>query len=163
MKKYRKMDMIIREATEQDLHSVMLLFGQLGMDDGSVLTPDEAKGIFRRMKSYPDYALYVAVSDNDIIGAFSLLIMDNLAHKGAPSGIIEDVVVREDLRGLGIGRRMMNFAMYLCKKKGCYKLALSSNLGRESAHLFYERLDFKRHGHSYVVDLPERKGEHICL
>ncbi len=155
--------MIIREATEQDLHSVLSLYGQLGMDDGSVLTPDEAKGIFRRMRSYPDYALYVASSDNDIIGTFSLLIMDNLAHKGAPSGIIEDIVVREDLRGLGIGRRMMNFAMYLCQKKGCYKLALSSNLGRESAHFFYEKLAFKKHGHSYVVDIAEKEGDHIRL
>jgi len=155
--------MIIREATEQDLHSVLSLYEQLGMDDGNVLTPDDAKVIFRRMKSYPDYTLYVAVSDNDIIGAFSLLIMDNLAHEGAPSGIIEDVIVREDLRGLGIGSRMMNFAMHLCKKKGCYKLALSSNIQRESAHRFYEKLAFKKHGHSFVVDLAEGEGDHISL
>ncbi|MBF0506712.1 MAG: GNAT family N-acetyltransferase [Nitrospirae bacterium] len=157
------MNMIIREAAEEDLHSVLSLYGQLGMDDGNVLTADEAIVIFRRMKSYPDYTLYVAVSGNDIMGVFSLLIMDNMAHKGAPSGIIEDVVVREDLRRLGIGRRMMNFAMYLCKKKGCYKLALSSNIQRESAHRFYEKLAFRKHGQSFVVDLAAREGDLICL
>ena len=163
MEQNRKMDMIIREATEQDLQAVLSLYGQLGMDDGDVLTADEAAIILRRMKSYPDYTLYVAVSDKDIIGVFSLLIMDNLAHKGAPSGIIEDVVVREDLRRMGIGRRMINFAMYLCKKKGCYKLALSSHIGRESAHRFYEGLAFKKHGYSFVADLAAGEGEHISL
>ncbi len=79
--------------------------------------------------------------------------MDKLAHNGKPSGLVEDVVVDETLRGLGIGREMMRFAMEYCRARGCYKLALSSNLKRVEAHGFYETLGFRRHGFSYVVEL----------
>ena len=108
------------------------------------------------MHTYPDYRMYVALLDGSIVGTFALLIMDNLAHLGAPSGVVEDVVVRSDRQGLGIGKQMMRFAMARCRERGCYKLALSSNLKREAAHRFYEDLGFKRHGYSYVVDLDAK-------
>ncbi len=78
--------------------------------------------------------------------------MDNLAHNGAPSAIIEDVAVDPGWQGRGIGKQMMQYAMKLCRDKGCYKAALSSNLKREKAHAFYESLGFERHGYSYRID-----------
>lgn len=88
-----------------------------------------------------------------IVGTFELLIMDNLAHRGQPSGVVEDVVVDSGLQSKGIGRLMMAFAMEICRKKGCYKMTLSSNLKRERAHQFYESLGFKKHGYSYLVEI----------
>ena len=46
---------------------------------------------------------------------------------------------------------MMAHAREQCRAAGCYKLALSSNLCREAAHLFYESLGFERHGYSFVI------------
>jgi GNAT superfamily N-acetyltransferase len=46
---------------------------------------------------------------------------------------------------------MMDDAMAHCREAGCYKMVLSSNLKREKAHLFYERLGFERHGVSFRV------------
>jgi GNAT superfamily N-acetyltransferase len=97
--------------------------------------------------------IYVATLDGSIIGTFELLIMDNLAHMGAPSGVLEDVVVHGDWRGRGVGKQMVRFAMDRCRERGCYKLALSSNLKRAAAHRFYDRLGFQRHGYSFVVEL----------
>jgi GNAT superfamily N-acetyltransferase len=87
------------------------------------------------------------------VGTFALLIMRNLAHCGAPSGIVEDVVVDEGARGRGVGRRMMEYARARCREEGCYKLVLSSNVSRTDAHRFYESLGFRRHGYSFAVDL----------
>jgi GNAT superfamily N-acetyltransferase len=78
--------------------------------------------------------------------------MDNLAHLGAPSAIVEDVVVSPAQRGEGIGKQMMQHAMQRCKQAGCYKMMLSSNLAREQAHRFYEDLGFERHGYSFRID-----------
>ena len=39
---------------------------------------------------------------------------------------------------------MMAFARELCRKAGCYKMALSSNLRRERARAFYDGLGFER-------------------
>jgi GNAT superfamily N-acetyltransferase len=112
---------------------------------------ERAKLHYRRFKQYPNYRLFVAELNGAIVGTFALLIMDNLAHLGTPSGVVEDVVVTADLRGKGIGRRMMETALAICRESGCYKMALSSNLKREAAHAFYESLDFEKHGYSFRV------------
>ncbi len=146
------MDIAVRGAGEADLPAVLQLYAQPGLDDGSVLGLEAAKAIYRRFAAYPDYHLYVAVRGSEVVGTFALLIMDNLAHLGARSGVVEDVVVREDLRGTGIGRQMMEFARARCREAGCYKMALSSNLKREPAHRFYELLGFERHGFSFRIE-----------
>jgi GNAT superfamily N-acetyltransferase len=145
------MDIILREATEADLPSLLTLYGQLGQDDGTVLSLEEAGRIFARMKAYPDYRIYVASEAGRIVGTFALLIMDNLGHLGARSAVLEDVVVDEGLRGQGVGWQMMAYANGLCRKKGCYKMAFTSNLNREAAHRFYESLGFEKHGYSFSV------------
>ena len=144
-------EVVIREALEEDLPGVLALYAQPGLDDGHTLTVEKAKLHYRRFKQYPNYRLFVAELNGAIVGTFALLIMDNLAHLGAPSGVVEDVVVTEDLRGKGIGRRMMEAALAICRESGCYKMALSSNLKREAAHAFYESLDFEKHGYSFSV------------
>ena len=146
----------IRPAKHDDIDKILALIVDLEIDD-QVLDLATAETIFKRMQSYPNYTIYVAVAEGEIIGAFSLLIMDNLAHMGAPSGIVEDVVVHSSWREQGIGKQMMQFAMQQCQKAGCYKMALSSNLIREQAHKFYDQLGFQRHGYSFVVQMIERK------
>jgi GNAT superfamily N-acetyltransferase len=139
----------IRAATEADLPAVLQLYAQLG----DIPPIDTATRLFQRFKDYPDYALYVAEQAGEVVGSFALLVMHNLAHLGAPSGIVEDVVVTPHLHGHGVGTAMMQFAMELCRDKGCYKLVLSSNAKRESAHAFYDALGFARHGVSFRCDL----------
>ena len=144
---------IISEATIENIPDVLKLYSQADIDNDDILTVDEAQGIFEKFNRYPKYSLYVAKIDNAIIGTFELLIMDNLAHKGKPSAIMEDVIVDMNYRSQGIGKKMVEFAMEISRKNGCYKLSLSSNLKRERAHKFYEKLGFIKHGFSYVVVL----------
>jgi GNAT superfamily N-acetyltransferase len=89
----------------------------------------------------------------EVVGTFALLIMHNLGHRGAPSAIVEDVAVAPEWQNRGVGRVMMEFAMWRSREARCYKLALSSNRKRVKAHRFYEALGFQRHGYSYVVGL----------
>jgi len=148
------MDVSIRKASESDLSAVLRLYAQSGMDNGRVLTVDAAAKILQRMATYPEYAVYVAsANDASVVGTFALLVMDNLAHMGTPSAVVEDVCVDEQLRGQGIGRAMMRFAMEFARQRGCYKLALSSNAAREGAHAFYRSLGFKQHGLSFLLPL----------
>jgi ribosomal protein S18 acetylase RimI-like enzyme len=140
-----------REATRADLPAILQLLAQPELDDGKTLALADAERIFERMARYPDYRVYVAIHDNRIVGTFALLIMDNLGHQGAPSGVIEDVAVDPACHGQGIGGAMMRHALRLGGEKGCYKVALSSNLSRARAHAFYESLGFERHGYSFRV------------
>jgi GNAT superfamily N-acetyltransferase len=140
-----------RKANKEDLPAVLRLYAQLEMDDGNALSLSEAEHLFDKFTCYPDYNIYVAVYSDQIIGSFELLIMDNLGHLGAPSAVIEDVVVDPKWQGHGVRKMMMQEAIKICNGKGCYKTVLSSNLKRSRAHAFYESLGFKRHGYSYYV------------
>ncbi len=150
--------MEIRPARREDLAAILALYADLETD-GQVLDLPAAESIFARMQQYPNYTVYVAVAEGQIVGAFELLIMDNLAHVGAPSGIVEDVVVHPAWRGQGIGKQMMAFALEQCRQAGCYKLALSSNRKREAAHRFYEALGFQKHGYSFVACLERSTAD----
>lgn len=147
------MDIEIRKAAEPDLPAVLRLYAQPGIDNGRVLTLDTAAMILQRMTTYPEYAVYVATNNCSVVGTFALLVMDNLAHLGKPSAIVEDVCVDDQLHRRGIGRAMMQFAMEFARERGCYKLSLSSNASRERAHTFYRSLGFEQHGLSFHVQL----------
>jgi ribosomal protein S18 acetylase RimI-like enzyme len=146
-------DITIREATEADLPGILHIYAQPELDNGTVLALAEAREQYRRLQHYPSYYLYVATVEEQIVGTFALLIMDNLAHLGAPSGVVEDVGVLPAYQGQGIGRRMMAYALDLCRRAGCYKLTLSSNLQRTQAHAFYASLGFQKHGFSFRMEL----------
>jgi ribosomal protein S18 acetylase RimI-like enzyme len=141
--------LLIRPANSDDLDAILNLYGEL--EKGNRLALSAADFIFKKLGRYPNYKIYVAVIEGKTIGTFSLLIMDNLAHMGMPSGIVENVVVHSEWRRRGIARQMMAFAMELSRKARCYKLVLSSDLNREVAHRFYEAIGFERHGYSYMV------------
>ena len=143
----------IRKATTDDIPMILELFAQKDIDNGEVLSIDEANAIFNKFKLYPNYSLYLAMINYKVVGTFELLIMDNLAHKGSKSGIVEDVVVDLEHRSKGIGGKMMEYAITICREFGCYKLTLSSSIHRERAHMFYENLGFKKHGYSFLIEL----------
>jgi GNAT superfamily N-acetyltransferase len=146
-------DITVRPAAEADLAAVLALYAQPGMDDGRTLSLAEARRLLARFAHYPDYTLYVAEVDSEVVGTFALLIMDNLGHLGAPSAIVEDVMVAPAAQGRGIGQAMMEFARQKGIEKRCYKLVLSSNAKRERAHKFYEQLGYERYGYCFSLDL----------
>ena len=143
----------IRQANEDDLPSVLALYAQPDIDNGDVLDVTSARAILGRFAEYPDYRLFVAEQGGIIVGSYALLVMHNLGHLGAPSAVVEDVVVGLAQQGKGVGKEMMRHALAEARERGCYKLALSSNMKRDRAHAFYEALGFQRHGYSFLVEL----------
>src|SRR5437867_12353384 len=143
---------VIREASEADLAAILRAYAESGIESGAGFTVEEAREHFARFRQYPYYRIFVAETGGTIAGTYALMIMDNLAKRGARSGVVEDVAVLPGRQGQGIGRAMMEHARAQCRDAGCYKLSLSSNLNREAAHRFYDSLGFERHGYSFQVN-----------
>jgi GNAT superfamily N-acetyltransferase len=143
----------IRDAIEADLPGILRVLAESGIDGGESFTLDEARAHWERIRVWPNFRLLAALKDGEIVGTYSLLIMDKLGKRGTPAGVVEDVAVSPGCQGQGIGRAMMAHALEECRKAGCYKLALSSNVKRKAAHQFYESLGFERHGYSYVMSV----------
>ena len=146
------MEIIIRQAALDDVKHILNIYAE-ALDNGKVLSLENTQRIFLKQQQYPDYQVYVAVYEQQIVGTFALLIMENMAHLGTSSAVVEDVGVLPAMQGKGIGKLMMEFALQYAKEKGCYKMSLSSNLRREKAHKFYESLGFQKHGFSFLMDL----------
>ena len=143
-----------RDAVDGDLPALLALYAQLEQEPDVSMDLAAARALWERIRDRPDYRIVVAESPSDgIVGAYSLQIVQGLAHAGTPSAIVEDVVVDSRYRRRGIGRKMMENAIARARVQGCYKLALSSNRRREAAHRFYEALGFERHGYSFAVFL----------
>lgn len=149
------MKLEIRRATARSLPVVTALLSQ--MDGERPLAPRRASALYRKMRRFPGYHVYIACLGGRPVGTFTLLVIPTLMHDGAHEALVDAVVVAPEYRGHGIGGRMMQAAMELAAAAGCYKLALSSNLKREDAHRFYRDLGFRQHGISFSVPLPKRR------
>ena len=145
---------VIRQAADEDLPALLGLYREAGFGTGTVVDVPAARALLERIRTYPDYRLYVATLDGGPpVGTYVLLIMDNIAHDGRPLAIVEQVVVAREQQGKGLGKAMMHHAMAEARKANCYKLQLSSHTRFHDAHAFYDKLGFTRHGYSFYVDL----------
>ncbi|MFC2250112.1 N-acetyltransferase family protein [Labrys portucalensis] len=146
----------VRIGGKADLPAVLALYGQPDFNGDNVLTLAEAEDKLEHLGLYPDYGLYVAEQRGTVVGSFCLMAVDNLARRGTPFAVIENVVIASDRQGEGIGRLMLQAAFRLAQEKGCYKAILASSLHNSRAHAFYDSLGFERHGVSFRLSLPEK-------
>ena len=141
---------VIRPVAEADLAALVALLASI--DGERPFTVERLSGQLARVRAFPGYTVYVAMHDGRVVGTFSQLIFPALAHGGASESLVEAVVVSAEVRGLGIGRQMMEFARQRAGEAGCYKLALSSNAKRLDAHRFYLGMGFQQQGISFSID-----------
>ncbi len=86
---------------------------------------------------------YVAVDESGaVVGVATLLVEPKLIHQRAAVGHIEDVAVREDWQGRGVGRRLVAALQQLATERGCYKVVLYCS---EDNRAFYEKMGFREH------------------
>ncbi|WP_163536993.1 GNAT family N-acetyltransferase [Gracilibacillus sp. YIM 98692] len=143
----------IQPLYKRELAVYVQLLSELGEENPISL--EEAETLFEKISNYPFYHIYTIKQHDEIIGSFTLIVIDNFAHGGLKFGVLENVVVHPDMQRMGIGKFMMQQALHIAKKNGCYKLILASNKQRKNAHAFYESLGFQQHGISYVTELVE--------
>ncbi len=140
-------DIIIREAREADLPALIAMFaadplGGHGDTSDPEAYPDYARA-YAGIAASPNQTLYVAEQAGEVVGTFQTMIATSLNARGSSAMIIEAVQTRADMRGQGIGVRMIEFAIAEAKGRGVRLVQLTSNAVRKDAHRFYERLGFK--------------------
>jgi len=83
----------------------------------------------------------------------SLVLISNEMNP-RPYGLLEDVFVREDDRGSGLGTRLVEQVVDLARERGCYKLIATSRYSRPRVHALYLRVGFLDHGKEFRMDFP---------
>jgi len=141
-------EIIIREIEEDDLEKGFLDSLDF-LRKASDIDKNKAKEILKKIKQNPIHIIHVAVDDNKIVGSTTLLIEQKFIHDGGLVGHIEDVVVRKDYEGKGIGIKLVMSMLKRAKEKNCYKTILDC---KDDVKQFYERIGFKRESNGMRYD-----------
>ncbi|HLX37751.1 MAG TPA: GNAT family N-acetyltransferase [Candidatus Binataceae bacterium] len=145
----------IRRVRKADLARLQELYDQLHLNTYLSLRVPRAKlaAAFERLARDRNHAILIAEVAGKIVGTCHVIIVPHLGHALKPMAIAENVVVDASARSMGIGEKLMEAAGDVARRRGCYKMALTSNVARPRAHKFYERLGWKRTHFGYSLGL----------
>ena len=141
-------EIIIREIEEDDLEKGFLETLDFLRNTGD-LDKNKANEILKKIKQNPNHIIHVAIDNKKIVGSTTLLIEQKFIHDGGLVGHIEDVVVRKDYEGKGIGIKLVTSLLERAKEKNCYKTILDC---KDDVKQFYERIGFKRESNCMRYD-----------
>ena len=131
------MSLSIRDAQLADVAALGRLIRELGYEASEA-------DVAERMRLLFENGLPPLVADDEgIVGCLTLWITQVL-HRPRPVGRISLLVVAEAMRGRGIGQALVTAAEARLAERGCGLIEVTSNLRRERAHVFYERLGYER-------------------
>lgn len=123
--------MNIRFATDHDASDIAILLNQLGYP----ATVEDAQTRIKYM-STPNNALLIAEDNNKAVGLIGVHLLPMIHATGLMSKIT-GLVVDEQYRGKGIGRKLLDAAEEFSLENGSSRIEVVSGNHRPEAHKFY--------------------------
>jgi GNAT superfamily N-acetyltransferase len=136
----------IRRATKADVSAIvaLLMDDVLGAAREGAGTDHRAyERAFETIDRDPNQFLAVMERNGRIIGTLQLTFVLGLSHRGQLRGQIEAVRIAGDLRGRGLGHKLIGWALGECRRRGCGVAQLTTDKTRTDAHRFYDRLGYQ--------------------
>jgi ribosomal protein S18 acetylase RimI-like enzyme len=134
------MNLQIRPAAESDLDAIVALLERDSIT-GTPRAREDYLESFRRICEHPDNQTIVAAIEPEVVGTLQLTFIPGLTQEWRAQ--VENVRVREDLRSLGIGGKLMEWVIERARERGCRLVQLTTNVARADAQRFYRRLGFQ--------------------
>ncbi len=135
----------IEQATIEHIPQMADLLAVLFSEEKEFL-PDREKQIraLRMIVSAPERGnIFVATEDDEVVGMTSLLFTISTAQ-GAAACWLEDMVIRPEHRGKGIGTALLQHALAYAKSNGVTRITLLTDRTSDKSIHFYERHGFQR-------------------
>ena len=140
------MSLGFRRATRADLPIIiqMIADDQIGRkrEDASVPLNPAYLAAFEAIESDDNQFLAVAEREGQVIGCLQLTFIPGISRLGMWRGNIESVRVAKSLRGQGFGRAFFEWAIEMCRVRGCKLVQLTMDKSRKDASRFYQSLGF---------------------
>lgn len=139
------------------IEDVPLIVGMIADDTISAArTGDfgaEHRAAFEAIDADPNNELIVAELDGEVVGTMQLTYIPGISRRGALRMQIEAVRIVSTLRGRGLGRQMMEWAVERGRARGCALVQLTTDKARKDAHRFYDSLGFVASHEGYKLAL----------
>lgn len=94
--------------------------------------------------------ILVVKYEDKIIGTGTLLIEHKIIHSLGKVGHIEDIVIDNEYRGLGLAKMLIDKLISIGTSENCYKIILDAS---DDVAGFYEKLGFHKHSNNMRCDL----------
>ena len=138
----------IRRLTVEDAEAAAELSSQLGYPCSTV----DLRERIEEMLRVADRVAFAAVVDGQMVGWIDAAME---RHLQAPASVvIGGLVVREEMRGLGVGRRLCLEVEEWARGKSVPLVRVRSQIKREDAHRFYLRDGYSKVKTSFVFEKP---------
>lgn len=142
-----ELPLTIRKAVHRDVPKIvaMLADDKLGKDRESPVAelPHEYYGAFEKINADENQELIVVERNDEIIGTLQLSFIQYLTYQGSIRAQIEGVRIRSDMRSLGIGKTMVEWAVNRSRERKAHLLQLATDKQRKGAIEFYRDLGFE--------------------
>jgi len=137
--------MEITTAISSDIPQLCLLLDSLFAQEAE-FKPDhqaQTRGLSSIIDNTDTGDILVAHEAGQIIGMINLLYTVSTAL-GARVAILEDMVIADSHRSLGVGSKLLDYALEFAQSQGCIRVTLLTDHDNTGAHRFYERHGFVR-------------------
>ena len=136
-----------RDAGRNDIAAVVRLLAAdvLGSTREAVMDEVDPAYVeaFEAIVRDPNNRLIVADVEGEVVGCMQITCIPNMTFKGGRRLQIEGVRVGSSVRGQGLGRTMIGWAIDLARVEKCRLVQLTTNRARDDAMRFYEELGFE--------------------
>lgn len=143
------MNISIRKATSDDLESIYLLICEL---EEQHLDGELFEIIFLKNINDPDIHYLVAVLNNRIVGFLSLHVQ-HIIHHSKPTCELQELNIKSELRGSGIGALLMKEAERIASELYLEEIELTTKIHRDRAQSFYKKLGYTHTHNKFVKKL----------
>lgn len=134
----------VRKAQLDDLRVMARLIGELfAIESDFGIDFDKQYAGLKLLFKERNADILVAKYRNTAIGMVTVQRVISSAE-GGYAGLIEDVIVREEYRGMGVGSRLIERVVSLAKERGYLRLQLAADERNTGALEFYGRHGFRR-------------------
>jgi GNAT superfamily N-acetyltransferase len=143
--------LLIREARPGDAEALAALLTELGF-------PAVAGEVAERLPRLQAAGEVPLVAEAEgLLGCIGWHVM-HVVHRPLPVGRITMLIVAEAARGQGVGKALVEAAEARLEQLGCGIVEVTSNAALADAHLFYERLGYRRTSHRFAREVGGGSG-----
>ncbi len=141
------MQPVFRRAEARDLTAIIAMLADdvLGAarEDPSLPLNNTYLDAFAAIERDENQFLLVVECDGVVAGCLQLSFIPGLSRLGMWRGQVESVRIAAAFRGLGLGEKMLQWVIATCREKSCGLVQLHTDVTRNDAIRFYEKLGFK--------------------
>ncbi len=144
----------ITPAVEGDLLEIEKLLKELieTVEDNDEFNIESSIQHCRDLMKDPSHYMLVAKDEGNVLGFVNFTARKSIMHQGL-SGLIDELIVSENSRGSGIGKRLILAVIDKCRELGCSEVEVSTEKSNAKARRFYKSCGFKEDAVLLEIDL----------